>query len=173
MEQPNIRPLISGSSLRSRVRELGRQIRKDHGPVSITCICVLKGAFLFAADLIREIDGDIRLEFVQLNGLQSVDLESLKNISIPHTSSIQGKYCLIVEDIVDTGHTLQTLIESIKSHGPQSLRTVALLDKSSNRDLPIEADYVGFSIPDEYVVGYGLDLQGRYTNLEYIAAYTP
>jgi hypoxanthine phosphoribosyltransferase len=172
MDQVNFRPLISGSSLKSRIRELGKQIRRDHGPVSITCICVLKGAFLFAADLVREIDGDIRLEFVQLNGMQSLD-GSAKQITVPNASSIRGKYCLIVEDIIDTGHTLKSLIDSIMRHGPISLRSVVLLDKASKRDLTIEADYTGFSIPDEYVVGYGLDLQGRYSNLDHIKAYTP
>ena len=174
MAPDKLRVLIPEDRLQARIHELGRQIRADYGDESITCIGVLKGSFVFMADLVRAIGGDIRCEFLGVasyhGGTRSTGVvritEDLRN-------PIEGQHCLIIEDIVDTGLTLDYLIRMLQVRGPRSLKICSLLDKSAHRETPIETDYIGFSIPDEFVVGYGLDLGERFRNLPHIAVYTP
>lgn len=161
--------LIPSSLLQNRVQELGKEIRAHHGSGSLTCICVLRGALFFAADLVRYIGGDVRLEFIHINN-QSDSLE----IDISYLSgNIEGQDCILIEDIVETGLTLQTIHTYLLSKNPGTLYSVSLLDKPSTRNHNIEIDFIGFSIPDEFVVGYGLDLHGRLRALDYIATYIP
>jgi hypoxanthine phosphoribosyltransferase len=164
-----LRSLIPSDLLQNRVKELGKEIRSHHGAGALTCICVLRGALFFAADLVRHIGGDVRLEFLHINN-QSDSLE----IDISYLSGeIEGHDCILIEDIVETGLTLQTVHEYLLNQKPRSLHSVSLLDKPSTRNHNIKIDFIGFSIPDEFVVGYGLDLHGRLRALNYIATYIP
>ena len=166
---PQLQPLIPEGALQSRIQELGRNIRAQHGTGPLTCICVLRGALFFAADLVRNIGGDVRLEFIHLkNSFQSLEVE------VAYLSgTIEGQDCILIEDIVETGTTLNSLKSHLLEQNPKSLRMVSLLDKPSIRKELVSIDYIGFSIPNEFVVGYGLDLQGRYRALNHIATYTP
>lgn len=143
------------------------------GPEPITAICVLKGSVLFASDLVRAIPGDVRLEFLGVSSYEGT--ESTGHVRITHDlkSSIAGKHCLVVEDIVDTGLTLHYLLAQLRAREPASLRVVSLLDKPARRTVPVAADYVGFTIEDEFVIGYGLDLDERYRNLSEVAVFEP
>ena len=164
-----LKSLIPAMALQARIKELGKEIRKEHGSGPLTCICVLRGAIFFAADLVRHIGGDVRLEFVHLKE-QSDSLQ----IEIAYLSgNIEGQDCILIEDIVETGLTLTSLSDYLGRYHPRSIRSVSLLDKPSNHQQDIAIDFIGFSIPDEFVVGYGLDLHGRHRILDYIATYTP
>ena len=164
-----IRTLIPETAIQARIKELGEAIRMDYQDASITCICVLRGALFFAADLLRNIGGDVRIEFILL----STHREPLSSEVLYFSGEIEGEHCVLIEDIVETGHTLELLLEHINQYSPKTLRTVSLLDKPSNRDHRVRPDYIGFSIPNEFVVGYGLDLKGKYRALSHIAAYIP
>ena len=173
-EEAKLRPLIAEDKLQARIAELGRQIRADFGDRPVTCIGVLKGSFVFMADLVRAIGGDVRCEFLAVSsyrgGTKSTGVvEITKDLSGP----IEDRDCIIIEDIIDTGLTMHYLLEMLSVRRPRSLHVCTLLDKPSNREVEMEADYVGFTIPDEFVIGYGLDLGELYRNLPYIAVYTP
>ena len=169
-----LRVLIPEERLQARIEELGRQIRSDFGDRPITCIGVLKGSFVFMADLVRAIGGDIRCEFLGVSSYQGGTkstgvVEITKDLSGP----IEDQDCIIIEDIVDTGLTLHYLLEMLSVRKPRSIQVCSLLDKPTNREVEMQPDYVGFTIPDEFVIGYGLDLGELYRNLPHIAVYTP
>jgi len=173
-ENARLSTLIDEESLQARVRELGAQIREEYGDEPITCIGVLKGSFLFMADLVRAIGGPVRCEFLGVSSYQG-GTRSTGIVRITHDlkKSIEGQNCLLIEDIVDTGLTMEYLMRMLKVRNPTSIKIASLLDKPSNRKVEVDIDYVGFTIPDEFVVGYGLDLQDFYRNLPYIAVYHP
>jgi len=170
MTHAALRRIISEEQIRRRVAELASQIRADlPGPLSV--IVVLKGAFIFAADLTRHMNGDIVLDFTTISSYRAdatcpAELRLLKDVDIP----IRDQDVLIVEDIVDTGRTVAYLQERLRARGSRVLRTVCLLDKPQRREIDVIVDYVGFAIEDVFVVGYGLDYGGRYPHLPYIAA---
>jgi hypoxanthine phosphoribosyltransferase len=173
-ENEKLSTLIDEASLQARIAELGVQLRKDHGDAPITCIGVLKGSFLFMADLIRAIEGPVRCEFLGVSSYEGGTRSTgVVKITQDLKQSIEGQHCILIEDIVDTGLTMEYLLRMLRLRNPASLRVASLLDKPSNRQVEVEIDYVGFTIPDEFVVGYGLDLQGFYRNLPYIAVYQP
>lgn len=158
--------LLSREQIAARVTEMGREIREDLHGESVVLVGVLKGATLFLADLARSIDADCTFDFVSASSYRSQTVSSgavqlVKDLTEP----IEGKNVIIVEDILDTGVTLSFLRSHMERHNPASLRIATLLDKPSRRLRPIEADYTGFSIPDEFVVGYGLDYAEHYRNL--------
>ncbi|MBM4367114.1 MAG: hypoxanthine phosphoribosyltransferase [Deltaproteobacteria bacterium] len=169
-----LRPLIPAERIAARIAEMGQQIRADHPDCSITVIGVLKGSFLFLADLVRAIPGDVRVEFLGVASYHGGTSSSgAVQITQDLRASIEGQACLIVEDIVDTGLTMDYLLRTLQVRGPSSIRVASLLDKPSNREIDVRVDYVGFTIPDEFVVGYGLDLGELYRNLPYVAVYEP
>ena len=175
MGQETLRTLISEDALQARVRELGRQIREDYGEdTPITCVGVLKGSFVFMADLVRAIGGNVRCEFLGVSSYHG-GTRSTGVVKITHDlqKPIEGQHCLLIEDIVDTGLTMDYLLKMLSVREPASLKVVTLLDKPTNREVGVEVQYVGFTIPDEFVVGYGLDLGELYRNLPCIAVYTP
>lgn len=166
--------LLSADAIAARVRTLGAQIARDHRARAgedeeLVLVCVLKGAFVFAADLARALDVPLRVEFL---GVQSYGEATASSGDVRLTldlgHSIAGKHVLLVEDIVDTGLTLSYLLGMLRARGPASLTTCALLDKPSRRRVEGGADHVGFAIGDVFVVGYGLDHAGLYRNLPYI-----
>ena len=163
------RVLIPAEDLRARVDELGREIRRDYMGRTPILVGVLKGAVVFLADLMRAIEAPCECDFIALSSYgastrSSGIVELTKDLSVP----IEGRDVLIVEDIVDTGRTLTYLLRNLETRQPRTVRVCALLDKVSRREVPVALDYVGFTIPDEFVVGYGLDFAGLYRNLPYI-----
>lgn len=169
-----LRPLIPADRIAARIAELGMQIRADHPDQTITVIGVLKGSFLFLADLVRAIPGDVRIEFLGVASYHGGTSSSgAVQITQDLRGSIEGHACLIVEDIVDTGLTMDYLVRTLHVRGPKTIKIASLLDKPSNREIEVAVDYVGFTIPDEFVVGYGLDLGELYRNLPYVAVYQP
>jgi hypoxanthine phosphoribosyltransferase len=170
----SIRTLISQEQIQARVAELGAQIRAEFGDEPVTLVAVLKGSFLFVADLVRAIPGEVRVEFLGVasyhGGTSSTGVVQL-TLDLRH--GIEDQNVILVEDIVDTGLTIDYLVRMLKVRGPRALRVATLLDKPDNREVEVELDYVGFTIPDEFVVGYGLDLGELYRNLPYVAVYAP
>jgi hypoxanthine phosphoribosyltransferase len=163
------RVLIPAADLTARVTELGRQIRSDYAGRTPVLVGVLKGAVVFLSDLMRAIDAPCECDFIAVSSYgastrSSGVVELTKDLSAP----IEGRDVLIVEDIVDTGRTLAYLLRNLETRQPQTLRVCTLLDKVSRREVPVPLDYVGFTIPDEFVVGYGLDFAGLYRNLPYL-----
>jgi len=170
----HFRVLIPEDRLQARIQELGQQIRAEYGDEPVTCIGVLKGSFMFMADLVRAIGGPVRCEFLGVSSYQGgTKTTGVVRITEDLTAPIESQHCIIVEDIIDTGLTMDFLVRTLKVRGPKSLKICTLLDKAANREIPLTADFVGFSIPDEFVVGYGLDLGEFYRNLPHIAVYTP
>ncbi len=164
------RILVPGEDLAARVAELGRQIRGDYAGRTPVLVGVLKGAVVFLADLMRAIDAPCECDFIALSSYgastrASGIVELTKDLSVP----IEGRDVLIVEDIVDTGRTLAYLLRNLETRQPASIRVCTLLDKAARREVPVSIDYVGFTIPDEFVVGYGLDFAGLYRHLPYVA----
>ena len=171
---PHIRVLISEARVQARVVELAAEIRSRLGDGPITCIGVLKGSFIFMADLVRALGGQVRCEFLGVSSYHGGTRSTgVVRITQDLRHSIEGHHCLLVEDIVDTGLTLDYLQHFLGSRKPASLQIVALLDKPSHREVEITADFVGFTIPDAFVVGYGLDLGEMYRNLPFVAVYSP
>ena len=173
-DDSRFRILIPEDRLQERIRELGKQIRTDFGDRPIVCICVLKGSFMFMADLVRAIGGELETEFLGVSSYQGgTQSTGVVQITKDLSSPIEGKDVIIIEDIIDTGLTMHYLLDMLAIRQPRSISVCTLLDKPANREVEMTADYVGFSIPDEFVIGYGLDLAERYRNLPYIAVYTP
>lgn len=166
-----MRTMFSADAIAARIAELGPAIRAASGDEPITAICVLKGSVIFAADLVRAIPGDVHLEFLGVSSYAGT--QSTGHVQITHDlrASIAGRHCLVIEDIVDTGLTLHYLLGQLRARDPASLRVASLLDKPSRRRVAVEPDFVGFTIPDAFVIGYGLDLDERYRNLPYVAIY--
>lgn len=163
--------LIPSDKIRERVRELGKQISEDYRGKTIHLVCVLKGAFTFLADLARALDVPTSMDFIALSSYGS-DTSTSGEVQLTKDldAGIEGRDVLIVEDIADTGLTLRYLYTVMKSRGPGSLKVVALLDKPSRRQVDVPIDYIGFQIPDRFVVGYGLDYDQKYRHLPFIAA---
>jgi len=162
--------LIDEAALRTRVAELGETIRRDSPPgAPIHMIAALKGAFVFLADLMRATSGPVTCDFVSISSYgagTSSSGEVLLRAGL--AGSLKGRHVVVVEDIVDSGRTLEHLQAIVREGGPLSVRTVALLDKPSRRVSNVTVDYVGFTIEDHFVVGYGLDFDEQYRNLPYV-----
>lgn len=164
-----IRTLVSEQEVDAKVRELGAQITRDYAGKEVHLICVLKGSVFFTCELAKRIDLPLTIDFMSVSSYGDATVSSgrvkiVKDLDDP----IDGKEVLIVEDIIDSGRTLSFLIEMLKGRKPASLKICTLLDKPERRVTDVEVDYVGFNIPDEFVVGYGLDYIQRYRNLPYI-----
>ena len=158
--------LIPESDIRQRVKELAAEISKDYAGETVTLICILSGASVFFADLVRELNLDVRFEFMSVSSygagtVSSGEVKILKDVNHP----IAGKHVIIVEDIIDSGCTLSYLKRVLAQRNPASLKICTILDKPSRRKVDFKGDYVGFEIPDEFVIGYGLDYDGKYRNL--------
>ncbi|MCL2125082.1 MAG: hypoxanthine phosphoribosyltransferase [Oscillospiraceae bacterium] len=166
--------LYTEEQIKQRVIELGAQINKDYEGKAPLMIGILKGCFVFFADLARSIklQCEIRFLIASSYGFSSVTSGTVK-IGTELDFEIEGRDVIIVEDILDSGVTLSILREHIASHNPASLKVCALLDKPARRQVPISAEYLGFTCPDEFLVGYGLDYAERYRNLPYIASLKP
>lgn len=168
---PNLEILYSAEQIKARVVELGQQITREYEGRDLVLIAVLKGSVIFLADLMREIDLQLTIDFMAVSSykdgtVSSGDVEILKDLTNP----IRGKDVIVCEDIIDTGLTLFRLMEILGSRGANSLKIATLLDKPEPRiKKELKIDFCGFQIPNEFVVGYGLDSAGRYRNLPFIA----
>jgi hypoxanthine phosphoribosyltransferase len=166
--------LFSAQQIAERVKELGRTIARDYAGTEIVLVCVLKGSFVFTADLVRAIDAPVRIEFF---GVKSYGLETTSSgvvqITLDLAHPIDGRHVLVVEDIVDTGLTLSYLTEQLRARGPASLKICSLLHKPARKLREVKIDYLGFTIDDVFVVGYGLDHAERLRNLPYIGVLEP
>ncbi|MES1228351.1 MAG: hypoxanthine phosphoribosyltransferase [Armatimonadota bacterium] len=162
--------LIDAQRIAARVQDIANQIREDHGDSEIVFLAVLKGSFPFIADLARAMEGDVVVDFMQTSSYGK-GKASKGNIQLlrDHDIDIAGRDVVIVEDIVDTGLTLQALREILETRKPKSLSCAALLDKRDARTHEVKVEYTGFEIPNVFVVGYGLDHAERYRNLPYVA----
>ena len=171
MTEP-VRPFITEDAIQARIAEMAVEIRRDSGRDDLHFICVLKGAVLFLADLIRRVDGGVSIDFMALSSYgggttSSGEVRLIKDLDY----GLEGRHVIIVEDIVDTGLTLHYLQEILRARSPKSLRTACLLSKPSRRQIDVTVDYIGFTIEDHFVVGYGLDYSERYRQLPYIGIY--
>lgn len=160
--------LLSAETIADRVRAMAAEIRRDH-PDDLHLICVLKGSFIFASDLMRAIPGAVTVDFMALSSYgagtsTSGEVRLQKDLD----SGIEGRDVVIVEDIADSGLTLTYLQDVLRARAPRSLKTACLLSKPSRRVVPVQVDYIGFEIEDRFVVGYGLDHAGVHRNLPYI-----
>ncbi len=163
--------VISEAEIRRRVGELGARISTDYRDREPLVVAVLRGAAIFHADLIRRLEPKIRIDFIAVSSYgaetrSSGDVKLVKDLE----SSVHDTDLILVEDIVDTGLTLDYLVRQLESRRPRSLKVCSLLSKADRREVPVRIDYLGFEIPDRFVVGYGLDLDQRFRNLPYIGA---
>lgn len=165
----DLKPYLTEESIQKKVAEIGQKITDQFKDKKVTVVCVLKGSFMFYSDLIRAINTDVKCEFFGVSSYVGATSSGEVKVTLDITSPIQGQHVILVEDIVDTGITMNYLKKAIESRNPASLTTVALLEKPEALKVPCKLDYVGFKITNEFVVGYGLDYQGFYRNLPYIA----
>ena len=172
MPSDHIQPLITTNAISDRIAAMAWEISRDSAGQPVHLIGVLKGAVLFLGDLIRQMTGPVTIDFMALSSYgggatSSGEVRVVKDLDY----GLEGRDVVIVEDIVDTGLTLHYLQEILRARGPKSLRTACLLSKPSRRQIEVTVDYVGFTIEDRFVVGYGLDFAERYRNLPYIGIY--
>ncbi|MDO4567925.1 MAG: hypoxanthine phosphoribosyltransferase [Clostridia bacterium] len=169
-----LKVLISEEEIARRVREMGAQLSVDYRGKDVVVICVLKGACVFFTDLVRNMDCQLEMEFMAISSYGGgTKTSGVVRISKDIDTSITNRHVLIVEDIMDSGLTLSHLKKLLESRSPASIRVACLLDKPERRECDITPDYCGFTIPNEFVVGYGLDLAGFYRNLEYVGILKP
>lgn len=161
--------MLSAEAIAQRVREMGARIAKDYAGQPLVLVCVLKGSFIFTADLSRAIDGDFRIEFLGVRSYgEGTSTTGVVQITQDLLRPIEGEHVLLVEDIVDTGLTIKHLLDLLKTRNPRSVKVCALLHKPARSRVTVPIDYLGFTIEDEFVVGYGLDWAERYRNLPFI-----
>ena len=168
MQQLSIKPYITEEQIQKKVSEIGRTLTEKFRNKPVIAVCVLKGSFMFYSDLIRQIDADISCEFFGVSSYHGTSSSGEVKVTLDLSKPVEGKHVLLVEDIVDTGLTMNYLKNALLSRMPASLTTVALLEKPDALKVPCELDHVGFRISNEFVVGYGLDYEGYYRNLPYI-----
>jgi hypoxanthine phosphoribosyltransferase len=166
--------MFTEAQIKKRVRELGRELRAAYGKGEFTIISIINGAVMFTADLMREIDNPVRLDCVRISSYA----DRTKSVGTPQivhslTIDIAKRHVLLIDDILDTGKTITLVSGLVAKLRPASLKTCVLLDKQGRREVPFEADFVGFKIPDRFVVGYGLDFAERYRNLPCIGVLSP
>ncbi len=169
-DNPNLEPLFTGEQIQARIAEMGAQIARDYEGRNPLLLGVLKGACIFLSDLARATDLHLGIEFMAISSYgaltrSSGEVRIVKDLDVP----IEGRDILVVEDIIDTGLTLSYLMANLRSRGAASVKLAALLNKKERRLRDVQIDYLGFDIPDAFVVGYGLDFAERYRNLPFIA----
>ncbi len=166
--------LIDRNAIQARIKEMAAQLEKDYKGESVVMICILRGASVFFCDLVRELDLDVRFEFMSVSSYgagttSSGEVRIVKDINAP----LSGKNVIIVEDIIDSGNTLSYLKRLLEQRNPKSLKICALLDKPSRRKVELQGDYIGFTVEDKFLVGYGLDYAEKYRNLKDIGILKP
>lgn len=166
--------VLSEERIHERIAEIGAEISRDYGDEPVLMVAVLRGAAIFIADLSREISSPIEIDFMAVSSYGSSTKSSgVVRIIKDLEEDIEGRHVLVVEDILDTGLTLKYLLKNLASRKPKSLEVCTLLNKEGKQRVPISCKYIGFDVPDEFVVGYGLDYAERYRNLPYIGVLKP
>ena len=161
--------LIGAEELQAKIAELGRQISKDYRGRNPLLICLLRGAVVFLSDLIRAIDIPLEMDFIAISSYgASTESSGVVRLVMDLKSNIMGRNVLIIEDIVDSGRTLAYILDNLRTRRPADMKVCALLSKPSRREVQVKLDYLGFEIPNKFVVGYGLDYAERYRNLPFI-----
>lgn len=169
MKIKSINVHLTEQQIAERIAEMGAQISKEIGDEPVCLICILKGSVFFTCELAKRITSPVEIEFMSVSSYGSGTKSSgVVKINKDLDTSIEGKNVLVVEDIIDSGRTLSYLLENLRTRNPKTLRLCTLLDKPDRRVVKVDVDYVGFEIPDEFVVGYGLDYDQKYRNLPYI-----
>jgi hypoxanthine phosphoribosyltransferase len=167
VKQPKV--MIAADAIQSRVRELGEEIRESYRGKELKVVGVLNGSFIFMADLVRAIGLDLSCDFLGLSSYgESTESSGIVAITKDLVGPIEGQHVLVIEDIIDTGLTMAYLMENLATRKPASLKIATLLSKPARRRVEVAIDYLGFTIEDRFVVGYGLDYAGKYRNLPYI-----
>ncbi len=161
----NLKEILSPGTIQKRIRELGEQITRDYNKEPVVAIGILNGAFIFMADLVRAIDLPVQVDFMRLASYAGTESTGQVTITKDVELVLKDRHVLVVEDIVDTGCTLEYLKEILKLHRPASVKICCLIDKKERRRVPMEVDYVGFDIPRGFLVGYGLDYDEEYRHL--------
>ena len=170
MKVKAIHEYLSEEKIAARIAQMGEQISAEYGDEPVCLICILKGSVFFTVELAKRITSPVELEFMCVSSYgadtkSSGVVKIVKDLDV----SIEGKNVIVIEDIIDSGRTLSYLLENLKTRNPKSLKLCTLLDKPDRRVVEVNVDYIGFTIPDEFVVGYGLDYNQQYRNLPYIA----
>ncbi|MBQ4482031.1 MAG: hypoxanthine phosphoribosyltransferase [Lachnospiraceae bacterium] len=169
-----IRQMFSEDEIVKKIAELGAKITKEYEGRELTMICILKGAAPFACELAKRIDLPVEMEYMRCSSYgNETESSGVVKIDLDLDRPIRGKNILVVEDIIDTGRTMSYLLSVLKERGPESVKLCALLDKPDRRVTDVDIDYTGFIIPDEFIVGYGLDYAQKYRNLPYIGVVEP
>ena len=164
----NHKVLYTMEEIQKRIKELGEEISNDYKGEELIVVCILKGAAFFTTDLVKNIDCEMIIDFMRVSSYTGTESSGIITLKQDLEEDIEGKNVLIVEDIIDTGRTLNTLKTELINRKPKSLKVVTLLDKKERRVVDLDADYVGFSIPNKFVVGYGFDIDEKYRNIPYI-----
>ena len=166
---PELRTLIDAETIQKRVAEMGAEITRDYEGKELVLVPVLKGSFVFAADLARAIDLPVRVDFLGVRSYgDGTETSGVVQITSDLTKPIEGREVIVVEDIVDTGLTMAYMHENLETRHPASVKLASLLHKPARTRVPVDIDYLGFTIDDVFVVGYGLDYAERYRNLPYL-----
>ena len=161
--------LYNEETIQNRIKEMAEQIDKDYEGKSILAICVLRGAIYFTVDLTKKMkNSNVELDFVRVSSYSGIETTGKIDLKLDVSEDLTGRDVLIIEDIIDTGYTLDFLKKHILSKNPKSLKVAVLADKEERRKVPVEVDYVGFKIPSKYIVGYGFDYNNTCRNLNYI-----
>ena len=163
--------LISTASIQARVKELAEQITKDFAGEEVVIVGVLKGSFIFCADLIREMKLPVILDFISVSSYEGTESTGELKVNLDIKTNIDGKNVILVEDIIDTGLTISSLVETFKKNNPKSLKVASLLYKPARLKHEVDIDYLAFEIEDHFVIGYGLDFNGLYRELPYVGIY--
>ncbi len=163
----NIKVLIDEKTLKQRIKDIAKEMEKDYKNKEINLICILKGSIFFTCELAKNINKNVKIDFLRIASYDGTDSNKIKLVAdlLP---SIKDKDIIVIEDIIDTGKTLNYLIPYLKKSNPSSIKVCTLLDKPSRRIVDFKADYVGFELEDKFIVGYGLDYNQNYRNLPFI-----
>jgi hypoxanthine phosphoribosyltransferase len=165
------KPFLTSRQIQAKVRELGQQISNDYRGKKLLAVGILKGSFMFFSDIVRSIDVPLTLDFIIASSYLKSETSGEVKIHYDVREDVTDKDVLLIDDIVDTGITLNHIRERVLARGPLSLRVCTFLDKKERREVDIPLEYVGYVIPNEYVVGYGLDYDNKYRNLPYISVF--
>jgi len=168
-----LEPLITEERLRTRIAEMGRDIARDYAGQTLVIVAVLKGSFVFVADLVRAIALPLEVEFIGIRSYAGTSSSGVVQITQDLSRPIAGEHVMLVEDVVDSGLTMSYLLDNLSTRRPASVQVCALLEKPTRATVKVPIAYRGFEIPDEFVVGYGLDVDGKYRNLPYVGIYRP
>lgn len=160
--------LIDAATIQKRVAEMAQEINRDYAGEEVVIVPVLKGSFVFAADLVRHMDIPCRIDFLGLRSYEGTESTGVVQITSDLTKSIEGAHVIVVEDIVDTGLTMEYLMQNLSTRKPASVKLAALLHKPARTTVEVDIDYLGFTIEDVFVIGYGLDFDQLYRNLPYL-----